>query len=373
MTDACAEFMQAVELNPQFGKAHLMKGVCLDRDGNDQAAMVEYQTALGVGMDFMNTAVTHFDLGLIYSRKGEKPLAIQEFQSALTANPDNHEARWALRAEQAPNAFVAAYWNFLIYVYSVCRNHTVIVVMFVAFIILYPLTRIKTTQSISSKESMDQLGQRNSSEVAKMEANRLSDQQIQELQSRNRKTKFAAIGMMGLLWALIAVPNSFLREHNLPFLKELILVGLPLLLVSYLRRLQKCPSCGEKLSNLSPTRCSSCGVNISTDSNAGGVDRPATRSEGSRLSDEQIQEFQSRKNKVKNPVRFVGIAGMLIAVLSSRLPKAYHLGFLPYVMGLAIPLIALTYVMRLRRCPSCSERLPSLSSEQCPHCQVLLR
>ncbi len=94
--EAMAELKKALEIDPNFGKAHLMLGVTYTDKGLTDDAIAEYKKAIDLGMDSMNMAIAHYNLGIVYLRKGMGSEAEAEFAKSRQANPNFQHPQKAL-------------------------------------------------------------------------------------------------------------------------------------------------------------------------------------------------------------------------------------------------------------------------------------
>lgn len=94
--EAIAELKKALEIDPNFGKAHLMLGVVYAVKGLREEAIAEYKRAIELGMDSMNMAIAHYDLGAEYLKKGMNHEAEIEFSKSRQADPNFRHPQKAL-------------------------------------------------------------------------------------------------------------------------------------------------------------------------------------------------------------------------------------------------------------------------------------
>lgn len=95
--EAKLEIEKALALAPDFGKAHLMLGVCYSRKNMNRDAILEYKKAIALNMDNKNLAVAHHNLGVEYLHFGMSEEAGAEFKQALKFDPYFKEPKKALQ------------------------------------------------------------------------------------------------------------------------------------------------------------------------------------------------------------------------------------------------------------------------------------
>jgi hypothetical protein len=103
--EAIVELKKALEIDPNFGKAHLMLGVEYTVQNRHEEAIGEYRTAIGLRMDNVNMAIAHYNLGSEYRHKGMLKEAQREFKESLRLDPNFSYPRRALRQMNTPFFF----------------------------------------------------------------------------------------------------------------------------------------------------------------------------------------------------------------------------------------------------------------------------
>ncbi len=87
--DAAMEnYQQAILLHPDFAEAHFNLGVSLNRAGHAERAISEFRRALSISPGYV---LAYNNLGLALLNQGQVAQAIETFSKALQAQPDNAE------------------------------------------------------------------------------------------------------------------------------------------------------------------------------------------------------------------------------------------------------------------------------------------
>ena len=87
--EAIKQFQEAIRLKPDFAEAHYNFGNVLDRRGQTDEAINQYQEAIRLKPEY---AKAHNNLGLSLDRKGRTEEAIAQYQEAIRLKPDFAEA-----------------------------------------------------------------------------------------------------------------------------------------------------------------------------------------------------------------------------------------------------------------------------------------
>ncbi len=98
--DAIAECLRAIEVDPTFGNPYNDIGAYLIEKGQWEEAIEWFQRALHAPR-YESYCFPHYNLGRVYDRKGKFQLALKEYKSALSENPQHLGALRALRRLQA--------------------------------------------------------------------------------------------------------------------------------------------------------------------------------------------------------------------------------------------------------------------------------
>ncbi len=85
LTEAIAQFRNAVTLEPGYAPAWRNLGFALDKQGQVDEAVTAYQKAVALEPDLN----AHNNLGVLYDKQGRSGVAIQEFEKALKLDPAN--------------------------------------------------------------------------------------------------------------------------------------------------------------------------------------------------------------------------------------------------------------------------------------------
>jgi len=91
--EAIREFQDAIRLGPNFAPAYNNFGAALDRKGQTDEAIEQFQEAIRLKPDY---AVAHCNLGSALDRKGQTDEAIRQFQDAIRLKPDYVETHYNL-------------------------------------------------------------------------------------------------------------------------------------------------------------------------------------------------------------------------------------------------------------------------------------
>ena len=86
-------FQKAVELQPDFTKAHFCLGYVLLQNGQLDKAGIHFQRALELQPNF---AEAHYSLGYIFLQQQQLDKAMSHFQKSLALQPDDPIARYYL-------------------------------------------------------------------------------------------------------------------------------------------------------------------------------------------------------------------------------------------------------------------------------------
>jgi tetratricopeptide (TPR) repeat protein len=95
LRQAAVQYRIAMAIDPKLCEPHYRLGECLRLEGYQQAALVEYTTAISDGNDLGNE-VQDQDLGIILWRMGRYREAVAHLEAALGVNPHFTEAMGAL-------------------------------------------------------------------------------------------------------------------------------------------------------------------------------------------------------------------------------------------------------------------------------------
>ena len=79
---------KALQLKPNYVKAHTNLGNAFQEKGDLNAAIASYKTSLELKP---NDTVTHYNLGLAFQKQGDLPSAINSYRTALELNPNHPE------------------------------------------------------------------------------------------------------------------------------------------------------------------------------------------------------------------------------------------------------------------------------------------
>jgi len=90
MDEAIAQYREAVQSNPSYGKAHNNLGIALRQQGNVDEAIAQFQAALQIMPD--NESI-HFNLARAFLQKGSNGEAIVQYQLALQIAPADIEVQ----------------------------------------------------------------------------------------------------------------------------------------------------------------------------------------------------------------------------------------------------------------------------------------
>jgi tetratricopeptide (TPR) repeat protein len=93
LTEATAEYRQAIVLEPGDPRYHLALGEALRAQGEMEQAMAAYTEVTVLAPE---VAWPHFALGEIWLHAGEHNLALAEYERAIAMSPNLSEARFAL-------------------------------------------------------------------------------------------------------------------------------------------------------------------------------------------------------------------------------------------------------------------------------------
>ena len=88
-TEALAALAAALELQPDYGRAHMNKGIVLAKTGDYAGALTEFTLAAG-------EAEAHYNLAVIQAEAGDYAAAARSLESALNVNPSFEAARQQL-------------------------------------------------------------------------------------------------------------------------------------------------------------------------------------------------------------------------------------------------------------------------------------
>ena len=83
---------RAIQLMPTFSTGHYDLGVVLQRRGDLEPALRQYQLALQYALDEREAAQTHNNLGVLLKQLGRRDEAIGEFTEAIAINPDEQNS-----------------------------------------------------------------------------------------------------------------------------------------------------------------------------------------------------------------------------------------------------------------------------------------
>ena len=87
--EAIRQYQEAIRLKPDYADAHNNLGVALDKKGQTDEAIRQYQEALRLKPDY---AEAHNNLGIALVKKGQIDEAIRQFQEAIRLKPDYADA-----------------------------------------------------------------------------------------------------------------------------------------------------------------------------------------------------------------------------------------------------------------------------------------
>jgi tetratricopeptide (TPR) repeat protein len=88
MVAALPHFRDAVQYAPDLGSAHYNLGVILQRQNQLREAEAQYRMAIVQAADTQEAAQAHNNLGALYLSLNNMPVAMTEFDKAITLNPD---------------------------------------------------------------------------------------------------------------------------------------------------------------------------------------------------------------------------------------------------------------------------------------------
>ncbi len=107
---ALAAYQTAIKLQPDYAKAHNNLGAILQEKGKTEAALAAYQTAIKLQPGY---ATAHYNLGAMLQEKGETEAAIAAYRTAISLEPEYAEAHCNLGAilqgQGETEAAIAAY------------------------------------------------------------------------------------------------------------------------------------------------------------------------------------------------------------------------------------------------------------------------
>jgi len=83
--DAIKAYKQAVDLNPNYTKAHYNLGTAYIKSGMFEDAIVAFQKTISLDPEF---AKAHYNLGTAYSKTGMYENAIEAYKKGIDLNPD---------------------------------------------------------------------------------------------------------------------------------------------------------------------------------------------------------------------------------------------------------------------------------------------
>ncbi|HTS17767.1 MAG TPA: tetratricopeptide repeat protein [Verrucomicrobiae bacterium] len=89
VTEAMAQYEQALRIEPDYAEAHLSLGNALVTQGRVQDAIAHYEEALRIKPDYLDA---HESLGNVLMQRGALPEAIEQYERALRINPHLAEA-----------------------------------------------------------------------------------------------------------------------------------------------------------------------------------------------------------------------------------------------------------------------------------------
>jgi len=95
LSQAIAEFQKAIQINPNYARAHNGLGIIYLSMGQSQQAIAEFQKAIDIKSDEVSW---HSALGIAYSLLEEYSQAIVEFRKAIQVNPNYAKAYSGLGA-----------------------------------------------------------------------------------------------------------------------------------------------------------------------------------------------------------------------------------------------------------------------------------
>ncbi len=87
--EAIRQYQEALRLKPDYADAHYNLGIALAKKGQIDEAIRQFQEALRLKPDY---AEAHYNLGIALGQKGQTDEAIRQFQEALRLKPDHAEA-----------------------------------------------------------------------------------------------------------------------------------------------------------------------------------------------------------------------------------------------------------------------------------------
>jgi tetratricopeptide (TPR) repeat protein len=93
LTDAAAEYREAIRLKPDYGEAHNNLGIVLAHQGHSAEAVVEYKKGIRLKPDW---AEAHYDLGVTLAKQRQYADAAVEFKEAIRLKPDFADAHFNL-------------------------------------------------------------------------------------------------------------------------------------------------------------------------------------------------------------------------------------------------------------------------------------
>lgn len=118
--EAISELKMALRIDPNFGKAHLMLGVCYSRKNWYTPAIAEFEKSIALGMDNYNMAAAHHNIGAMYRAMGMHDKADPEFREALRLEPNLAPSKRALH--MVGRVELVAFAVFLVFVLIMVHN-----------------------------------------------------------------------------------------------------------------------------------------------------------------------------------------------------------------------------------------------------------
>lgn len=95
--EAIASFSKAIEIDPTYASAYANLGSAYDQQDRTAEAVAAYSKALEFMIDNSLAAQTHFKLGKLLAKTGNKTDAVTHYREALSLMPDYAPAQQALR------------------------------------------------------------------------------------------------------------------------------------------------------------------------------------------------------------------------------------------------------------------------------------